>query len=112
MKLGRNLARTFLDYYKMTGYISAKPSSSMLPKPGANKPRPDRRDRTAADRDGYGGVVTERSTSEPLQRSSQMSDVGGGGQFGGRWVSARGGGVDRGGRVDRGGWVGAWGGAS
>ena len=85
MKLGRNLARTFLDYYKMTGYISAKPSSSMLPKPGANKPRPDRRDRTAADRDGYGGVATERSTSEPLQRSS---DVGGGGQFTGRWVSA------------------------
>ena len=83
MRLGRNLARTFLDYYKMTGYISAKPSSSMLPKPGANKPRPDRRERPT-DRESFGGIVTERSTSEPLQRSSQMSDVGGGGQFGGR----------------------------
>ncbi|KAL5016288.1 hypothetical protein ScPMuIL_005877, partial [Solemya velum] len=34
MKLGRNLARTFLDYYKLNGYISAKPSSSIVPKPG------------------------------------------------------------------------------
>ncbi|RUS80951.1 hypothetical protein EGW08_011271 [Elysia chlorotica] len=32
MKLGRNLARTFLDYYKLTGFISAKPSSSVVPK--------------------------------------------------------------------------------
>ncbi|GFO21059.1 cytosolic carboxypeptidase 6-like isoform x1 [Plakobranchus ocellatus] len=32
MKLGRNLARTFLDYYKLTGFISAKPSSSLVPK--------------------------------------------------------------------------------
>ena len=29
MKLGRNVARTFLDYYKLVGYISAKPSSSI-----------------------------------------------------------------------------------
>lgn len=33
MKLGRNVARTFLDYYKLVGYISAKPSSSINPKP-------------------------------------------------------------------------------
>ncbi|XP_050388353.1 cytosolic carboxypeptidase 6 [Patella vulgata] len=33
MKLGRNVARTFLDFYKMTGYISSKPSSSIVPKP-------------------------------------------------------------------------------
>ena len=32
MKLGRNVARTFLDYYKLVGYISAKPSSSLNPK--------------------------------------------------------------------------------
>lgn len=34
MKLGRNLARTFLDYYKLNGVISSKPSSSLVPKPG------------------------------------------------------------------------------
>ena len=27
MKLGRNLARTFLDYYKLTNYITVKPTS-------------------------------------------------------------------------------------
>ncbi|CAL1538014.1 unnamed protein product [Lymnaea stagnalis] len=32
MKLGRNVARTFLDYYKLMGYISVKPSSSIIPK--------------------------------------------------------------------------------
>ncbi|KAK2150877.1 hypothetical protein LSH36_384g01074 [Paralvinella palmiformis] len=32
-KLGRNVARTFLDYYKYTGYISTKPSSGLNPKP-------------------------------------------------------------------------------
>ena len=26
------MARTFLDYYKLTGFISAKPSSSLVPK--------------------------------------------------------------------------------
>ncbi|XP_069127054.1 cytosolic carboxypeptidase 6-like [Argopecten irradians] len=35
MKLGRNLARTFLDYYKLVNFITAKPSSSIVPKPGA-----------------------------------------------------------------------------
>lgn len=34
MKLGRNLARTFLDYYKLSGIISTKPTSSIVPKPG------------------------------------------------------------------------------
>jgi len=34
MKLGRNLARTFLDYYKLIGFITSKPSSSIVPKPG------------------------------------------------------------------------------
>ena len=33
IKLGRNVARTFLDYYKFTGYISTKPSSGLNPKP-------------------------------------------------------------------------------
>ena len=36
MKLGRNVARTFLDYYKLVGYISAKPSSSINPKSTRN----------------------------------------------------------------------------
>lgn len=30
MKLGRNVVRTFVDYYKLTGYISTKPSSALL----------------------------------------------------------------------------------
>ncbi|KAF6031023.1 hypothetical protein EB796_010688 [Bugula neritina] len=33
MKLGRNVARTFLDYYKLVGYISAKPSAVLHPSP-------------------------------------------------------------------------------
>ncbi|KAK7492935.1 hypothetical protein BaRGS_00015882 [Batillaria attramentaria] len=70
MKLGRNLARTFLDYYKMTGYISAKPSSTMLPKPGTMRPRTDRRDQ--GDREAF---ATERSASEPL-RTGQLQDRG------------------------------------
>ncbi|KAK7101062.1 cytosolic carboxypeptidase 6-like [Littorina saxatilis] len=82
MKLGRNLARTFLDYYKMTNYISAKPSSSILPKPGATRPRNERRANGERD-SGYAGQggAAERSISEPLNRASVE---GGGGQFGGR----------------------------
>ena len=54
MKLGRNLARTFLDYYKMTGYISTKPSSSLTPKPSngrhsAKNRNGERRDRAASE---------------------------------------------------------------
>ena len=30
--LGRNLARTFLDYYKSINYLSWSPSSSIMPK--------------------------------------------------------------------------------
>lgn len=33
MKLGRNVARTFLDYYKLVGYVSSKPSSGLSLKP-------------------------------------------------------------------------------
>ncbi|XP_013409059.1 cytosolic carboxypeptidase 6 isoform X2 [Lingula anatina] len=57
MKLGRNLARTFLDYYKLTGFISAKPSSSIVPKPG----RHSAKDRNKA----------ERAASEPLRYSQE-----------------------------------------
>jgi len=46
MKLGRNVARTFIDYYKLTGVISSKPSSSIVPKPGAYRIR----DRNQQDR--------------------------------------------------------------
>ena len=53
MKLGRNLARTFLDYYKLTGHISIKPISSIIPKPGAFRIR---------DRPNQ-----ERVPSEPIQ---------------------------------------------
>ncbi len=42
MKLGRNMARTFLDYYKLTGYISTKPSSGLAPKPGHHSARDKR----------------------------------------------------------------------
>lgn len=31
-QLGRNLARTFLDYYKSINYISSSPSSSIMPR--------------------------------------------------------------------------------
>lgn len=34
MKLGRNVARTFLDYYKLMGFITSKPTSALNPKPG------------------------------------------------------------------------------
>ncbi|CAE1326970.1 AGBL4 [Acanthosepion pharaonis] len=33
MKLGRNLARTFLDYYRLIGHIKDKPTATALPKP-------------------------------------------------------------------------------
>ena len=32
MKLGRNVGHTFLDYYKLMGVISSKPSSGVAPK--------------------------------------------------------------------------------
>ncbi|XP_014777790.2 cytosolic carboxypeptidase 6-like [Octopus bimaculoides] len=38
MKLGRNLARTFLDYYKLSGHITDKPCPNLLllPKAASN----------------------------------------------------------------------------
>lgn len=51
MKLGRNLARTFIDYYKLAQVISQKPSSSIVPKPLAYRMR---------DRN-----IPDRSNSEP-----------------------------------------------
>lgn len=67
MKLGRNLARTFLDYYKLTGYISAKPSSSVLPKPGTMRlAGGDRRERS--DRETYSSTNNERSAAELINR--------------------------------------------
>ena len=56
IKLGRNLARTFLDYYKLTGFISTKPSSGLMPKAGRGSARD--RDRT--------GQRTDRASSEPV----------------------------------------------
>jgi hypothetical protein len=32
MKLGRNLARTFLDYYKLQNYIVFNPAAAIMPK--------------------------------------------------------------------------------
>lgn len=29
MKLGQNLIKTFLDYYKLTGYINIKPTENL-----------------------------------------------------------------------------------
>ena len=70
MKLGRNLARTFLDYYKLNGYVSSKPSSGLNPKPGkyGSSTRA-----TAADRreTGFG-----RSTSEPLRMDERSVRTG------------------------------------
>lgn len=56
LKLGRNLVRTFLDYYKLSGYVSSKPSSGLNPKPGRYpNTRPDRKDSVG------------RASSEPLR---------------------------------------------
>ncbi|XP_074641861.1 cytosolic carboxypeptidase 6-like isoform X2 [Tubulanus polymorphus] len=50
MKLGRNVARTFLDYYKLIGYIGTKPSSGQLPKPGRGSAKEkDRKERAASE---------------------------------------------------------------
>ncbi|XP_076462552.1 cytosolic carboxypeptidase 6-like [Babylonia areolata] len=110
MKLGRNLARTFLDYYKLMGYISAKPSSSVLPKPGATRPRPDRRQADRGERGdpsafnnnssaSSGAQPTERAATDPAAAAQHRErggghdgPGGGGGQFGG----------GGGGRFDRG----------
>ena len=50
MKLGRNLARTFIDYYKLAQVISQKPSSSIVPKPlGVYRSRDRNHDRSNAE---------------------------------------------------------------
>ena len=59
MKLGRNLVRTFLDYYKLNGYVSSKPRSGLNPKPSGTKYGNSRGDRR---QDGF-----NRSSSEPLR---------------------------------------------
>ncbi|XP_064625575.1 cytosolic carboxypeptidase 6-like [Lineus longissimus] len=56
MKLGRNVARTFLDYYKLTGFISSKPTSGMVPQPAT---------RTSSMRDRDPRNNKERAVSEP-----------------------------------------------
>lgn len=55
MKLGRNLARTFLDYYKLMNVISAKPSSSIVPKPGRFSLRDRQAERSNTDPPNEGG---------------------------------------------------------
>ena len=60
MKLGRNLARTFLDYYKLLGYISTKPSSGLNPKPGRHSAK--HKDRTG------------RAMSEPLAHRDTIEE--------------------------------------
>ena len=50
MKLGRNMARTFLDYYKLVGVISTKPSSGLVPKPVRyNRGRDNPKERAASE---------------------------------------------------------------
>ncbi|KAI8786838.1 cytosolic carboxypeptidase 6 [Biomphalaria glabrata] len=58
MKLGRNVARTFLDYYKLVGYISIKPSSGLTPKPSSQLSRSQEKYHSS-----------EKSSSEPLSKS-------------------------------------------
>ncbi|KAH9492250.1 Cytosolic carboxypeptidase 6, partial [Bulinus truncatus] len=58
MKLGRNVARTFLDYYKLTGFISIKPSSGIIPKPAGQQNKPQERN-----------TISDKSLSETVPRS-------------------------------------------
>ena len=62
MKLGRNLARTFLDYYKLNGYISTKPTSSITPKPGRY---------SARDREKEKERLRDRAVSEPARHTAE-----------------------------------------
>ncbi|KAL3868699.1 hypothetical protein ACJMK2_041476 [Sinanodonta woodiana] len=86
MKLGRNLARTFLDYYKMVGVISAKPSSSIVPKPGAYRirERPNERSNSESKYDDekqreerFGGTrrLFSRPSEYSINSSSTFNDV-------------------------------------
>ena len=60
MKLGRNLARTFLDYYKLNGCISTKPTSSITPKPGRYSARDREKER-----------FRDRAVSEPARHTAE-----------------------------------------
>ena len=69
MKLGRNMARTFLDYYKSMGYISSKPSSGITPKAGGG--RASARESTHSQRT----IKPSRAMSEPLgSRQDSLED--------------------------------------
>lgn len=89
MKLGRNLARTFLDYYKLNGQISIKPISSIIPKPGAfrirDRPNQERvpsepiqyDERQTLQDDRFAGIRRQfnRTTDYTINSSSAFSDV-------------------------------------
>ncbi|KAJ8306552.1 hypothetical protein KUTeg_017097 [Tegillarca granosa] len=63
MKLGRNLARTFLDYYKLSGIISTKPTSSIVPKPGPYRLRDRQSERDQSNDVGYEESRQQRRSS-------------------------------------------------
>lgn len=75
MKLGRNLARTFLDYYKLINVISAKPSSSIVPKPGRFSLRDRQAERSNTDppNEGGGYRFEERSVRRSYQRDFSIN---------------------------------------
>jgi hypothetical protein len=73
MKLGRNLARTFLDYYKLQNYIIFKPSTitvknaetaSNVETPAANSPSKQKKNNTP----------TEKQV-QPERMSSKLNDI-------------------------------------
>lgn len=65
MKLGRNMARTFLDYYKLSGFISTKPSSGG----GVNA----KSHRTSA-KDTKSNHSQQRSASDSMSRGDDRYD--------------------------------------
>ncbi|KAH3695502.1 hypothetical protein DPMN_082962 [Dreissena polymorpha] len=69
MKLGRNLARTFVDYYKLAGVVSAKPSSSIVPKPGAYRIR----DRNVQERSNTDSQFEEKPPQSSQDDRSTVS---------------------------------------
>ena len=71
MKLGRNLARSFLDYYKLTGYISSKPSSGLVPRVSRGVGTKDRdRERDIRERDWW----CSREKRTPSHQDSHWMD--------------------------------------
>ncbi|ELU12457.1 hypothetical protein CAPTEDRAFT_108910, partial [Capitella teleta] len=65
MKLGRNMARTFLDYYKLSGFISTKPNSGG----GVNA----KSHRTSA-KDTKSNHSQQRSASDSMSRGDDRYD--------------------------------------